>query len=170
MTEQSNAPQKIAIADASVEQLRNFAEVGLQIEVPKTANSAVITSRLREAGFSGDDIPLIKVQSPTSGKTSFGNSVFKDPETGRQMCRINIPTQEKPGGQEPVPAGVNGVVMLLPRGQDINVPVEYVEVLKNAVSYHYKPYTGFNADGSMSLGGLDNPDKVEEFPFSQVAV
>lgn len=159
-------PKTVTIEEATASQLRNFATVGMQLEMGPTTNGPTIISKLREAGFSGDVIPIIQVASPSDNATSFDRSVFE--EEGRKYCRINIPANDKPGGQDPVPVGVNGTVIALPRGKDIQVPVEYVEVLKNAVAYHYKPFTGFKPDGSMDLGGLNMPDKVSEFPFNTV--
>ena len=55
---------------------------------------------------------------------------------GRKMKYyiVNIPRSEKPGGNEPVPVGVQGVLYTIPRGVDIKVTEAIVEVLRNAVT------------------------------------
>lgn len=49
------------------------------------------------------------------------------------LVRINVSKSDKPGGDEPVFVGVQGVGYTIPRGVDIDVPSPVVEVLKNAM-------------------------------------
>lgn len=76
---------------------------------------------------------------------------------GRNMVRINIAVQEDAGGKDPVPVGVNGKIMIIPRGEDVDIPEEYFEALSHAVSHKFDP----NEDGD----GLNPiPRKVSLYP------
>ena len=77
------------------------------------------------------------------------------------MMRIHVNITEEAGGNEPVPVSVNGKVMLIPRGKDVDVPAEYVEVLQHAISHKYDPLP----DGGMN----PVPREVPLYPFQRVA-
>lgn len=49
------------------------------------------------------------------------------------VCKILILEGQDEGGKRPVTVGVNGRVILLPRGRPIDVAYRYYEALKNAV-------------------------------------
>ncbi len=70
---------------------------------------------------------------------------------------LMIHLQDKPGGKEPVPIGVNGRAMLVPRGEDVKIPYAYYEVLSKAIETHYDPLPG---------GGLSEPRFVPRYPHN----
>ena len=68
--------------------------------------------------------------------------------TNRKLKSSNATVQAKPsdkirlilsegngaGGASPVPVGVNGKIMLIPRGEEVEIPRTYFNVLKDAIS------------------------------------
>lgn len=81
--------------------------------------------------------------------------------TGRKKVKVLIATSEQAGGDKPVPLGFEGRVMLVPRGEVVEIPVEYFESLKNAVMDHYEP----QRDGSFS----ETPRQVPAYPYQVFA-
>ena len=59
------------------------------------------------------------------------------PEADQMFCTIRLARTEEAGGEEAVPVGVNGDVMLVPRGEDVPVRLPYVEVLRHAQKIVY---------------------------------
>jgi hypothetical protein len=78
-----------------------------------------------------------------------------------EKVKILIARTEDAGGDEPVPVGVNGPIMLVPRGEPVEIPYAYYEVLKNAVKDIYDPLP----DGGMN----PVPRKVPAYPFQRLA-
>jgi hypothetical protein len=72
--------------------------------------------------------------------------------------RINIGIQEEAGGNEPVAVGVNGKIMLIPRGKDVDIPEPYLEALEHAVTFKYDSLP----DG---MGINPVPREVQLYPF-----
>lgn len=159
---------KVAVAEATHEQLLNFARIALQIDVKDTDSSDTLQTKIKKAGFNGKEIPLIAMNTPVAGAGSGDGLGFmkRNEKTGKDELwyRIVIPEEEKPGGQEPVQVGVNGSVILLPRGKVIPVKAEYIEVLQNAVSYRYKEFDGERNPITGEIGGLGDPTRVPEVP------
>lgn len=156
----------IPIDEAEVAELREFARTMLQIEIEGREPKHVLRSKIKAAGYHADKITLFdasSVEAAEDRRDARGRRVFKktDEATGREReyVRILIPQEDKPGGDEPVPAGVNGRIMYIPRGEPQDVPVEYVEALENAVEFVYEPYNG------EGLGGLKPPREVKSYPF-----
>lgn len=144
---------KIKFAAATVPQLVAFATTTLGIEVDGTPRAADLRAKMIAAGFTGDEI---EVADPAPGSTR--QPLTPEDVAGRKMIRINIPMQEGvAGGTEPVLVGVNGTVARIVRGEDVDVPVEYVEVLRNANKEIFD--RGPN-------GELTNPKLVPIYPFS----
>lgn len=160
--------QKIAVSEATLPQLKAFATTVLGLEVARNATQDIVIGKIREAGYNLDHITVFEEVTPSQrGRTEGSDAkasarVVKTGQDGRERVyyRILIPNEEKPGGEEPVPVGVNGRSMFIPRGQPVEVPEEYVEVLENAEAYVYEPYDG------NGLGGLKPPRAVKSYPFS----
>ncbi|MEO5368526.1 MAG: hypothetical protein H7833_00460 [Magnetococcus sp. DMHC-1] len=55
----------------------------------------------------------------------------QDSKAGSKITITIQPAPDK-NGNRPVPVGVNGSIMLIPRGKKVEVPAPYVEVLSNA--------------------------------------
>lgn len=132
---------KKTINDASASELSLYAQTNYGLDVRHTLGKEKILAALRTAGFDGDEIETEEatetgaqvvrpvVQSLTPAKQSKGP---------RRWVELEIHEQEIPGGTEPQPVGVNGSLMYVPRGQRVEIPYEYYEVLKNARGVQYK--------------------------------
>ena len=113
----------IDLATATQSELKAYAinELDLPLTMAMKAETMVvkIQDRCRE----------LNIEAPTQTIQTKHDKVNPKAKT----VVINIPKSEKPGGTEPVPVGVQGVLYTIPRGVDIAVSESIVEVLKNAV-------------------------------------
>lgn len=145
-----------SIQDATPEELRQFARV-MGLEIGDREQSGTVLEKLRTSGYTSDEITIFEATTPkATGKAG----VVKD-EKGRDCMMILIPEEDGPGGQDDVPVGVNGVVFQIKRGQPVKLPLEYIEVLNNAVEYRY-PTAG------NGQGGIAEPRKVPAIPYQIV--
>jgi hypothetical protein len=166
--------KRIPITDASVSDLREFASTIMGLEIKENAPKPAIIAQLKSAGYAADYITLTTfAQMPTVSHLTENGSPQRR-ATGRKRRdldgndyevfeeKINVHTSEQPGGDKPFPVSVNGVTMLLPRGQDIWVPTEFIEALNNAVYWVYPEWDGTGE------GGLSEPQNVKAYPYSRV--
>jgi hypothetical protein len=123
---------KIDITAATASQLAEFASVHHGIDIDHRRGRDAILAALATVGFTGTEI---EVSEP---KTAVAPNPAVTPQTARKYRRIMIPNQNEPGGKDPVPVGVNGVVALIKRGVPVDVPAEYVHVLENAKKVVYE--------------------------------
>lgn len=65
---------------------------------------------------------------------------------------------QEDGGKRPVPVGVNGTIILVPRGKPVQLPYRYYEALKNAERVTYSE----GADGEL----LEH--KMAAYPFQTI--
>lgn len=155
--------ERIKIADATPAQLREFGANTLGLELHGRETGAIMAAKFAEVGYNVDDIglqtPAVVPSGGPNGEAAFNT---RDRADGVKEVRIVIHTQDKPGGEDPVQVGVNGKLMLIPRGEPQWVPESYVEVLNHAVEYVYDEYKG----GPDNLGGLNKPREVKSYPFS----
>lgn len=176
------AIKQIPIDEALIDDLRSFAEVVLGLEVPKRATEQTIRGKIAEAGWTRDVIVLddasagiptgsqnnslvnIRPREDDKGNAIMGEGPDGEPEQEREI-KILVHTSDKPGGDEPVFASVNGRGIYIPRGERVWVPEKFVRVLDDAVELHYPEYDPNKNDGR---GGLDAPREVKSYPFSFV--
>lgn len=143
--------ETIAIAEATDQQLRAYALMFLQLDINKQASTETIIAKIKEAQThenitivieddgEQDGAPppshdeqgkpyITQPLTPAADGRLFDNDSSKDP-------RITINIFEGTGkfGKRPIPVGVNGRTMLLPRNKDINIPYRYYLALKDAV-------------------------------------
>jgi len=120
---------KVSIGAATLGQLLAFASVSLGLDVPESPKPTKDSLRaLIATSFSGDEITVEPEIATANGKP-----LTVEDLQGRKTVRINIPVQEHiGGGNQPVPVGCNGVVAVIQRGVDVDVPVEYVRILRDA--------------------------------------
>ena len=147
----------IPISDATEAQLRTFAQETLGIEIKSSASKAKVLVAVQAAW--DRDIPVM--EEPVMGELAGDQPVpVRDrhlpPPAGK--VRINIGIQENAGGSDPVPVGVNGKVMLIPRGKDVDIPESYLEALSHAITYKYDSLP----DG---MGINPVPREVQLYPF-----
>lgn len=141
---------KINIADATATQLAEFASVDLGIpDLNPRIGKDTILARMSQAGYSDT---TIEVEAAPLAKAPAGGA----PASGEKMT-ILIAVQDGPGGSEPVPVGVNGQIMVIPRGKPVDVPKAYVHALSNANRAHWE---------TNSNGELTTMRFVPTHPFS----
>ena len=143
---------KIDINAASATQLAEFASVRFGIDIDHRKGRDAILAKLSLVGFSGTEIDIADPKAPASiaSQTIVAAGA-------RRMVRILIPNQNEPGGKDPVPVGVNGVIAVIKRGVEVDVPEEYVHVLTNAQKVQYD---------RNEHGRPINPTLVPTHPFS----
>lgn len=119
---------KINIENATASQLAKFASVKFGIDVAHTKGRDHILGLLANVGFTGSEIDVDEPAAAPKAQPA------KPIDTaGRKKLRIIIQTQDAMnGGNHPVVVGVNGTVARIKRGEPVDVPVEYVEALRNA--------------------------------------
>lgn len=150
-------PETKSIAEASVQELRDFAQTALGLEIEGTENRNVVLSRLREAGYDPDNekfrIAILTRPEPAPTHMRDGSTEERD---GRIYKRMTIHAGPGEGGDRPVPVRVNGKTMLIPRGQPCMVPEEYAEAVVNAQETTYE----------MTGTGIMNPREVPSYPHA----
>lgn len=139
-------PQKrVAIADATEQQLRDFAIQIMGISLDTKAKPAEIRSAIArvwtepnipvmvapapaEAPKGDAPLPPINHTAKASSKAMVDRTSGMDPKV-----RLVIHRQEGKGGDRDLPVSVNGATILIPRGKQVEVPYRYFLALKNAV-------------------------------------
>lgn len=160
----------IPIVDASEDQLRKFATDVLGLEVHHAQKTSSIIAMIKQVSqkdtIAVDDEPtstgqvgtpppnpnpeISSAQQPKTNKVSTLNSSKGDPV----VC-MYLERSEGKDGARPVPVSVNGVAMLIPRGEECKVPYRYYLNLMNAVR------TVFDQDKDGEL----QPREVLAYPF-----
>lgn len=150
-------PQTKLLADASVEELRNFAQVSLGLEIEGTENRNVVLARMRQAGYNPDAegfrVAIFTMSEPAPTGMPEGGREKRD---GRWYQAITVHASPEEGGDRPLPVRVNGKTMLIPRGKREMVPEEYVEAIRNAKETVY----------NMNSHGLSDPREVPSYPHA----
>lgn len=153
--------KKIALKAATQAQLRAFAQAYLGMSFPPNAKTEAIRSKIR-AAWTKEEIPIEAPEAveDTPQGTRPPSVTAEQRPPGPQKIKIIIQRTDEPGGDEPVPLGVNGRVMLVPRGEEVEIPTAYFEVLKNAVTHRYE---------ALKEGGLNPvPREVPMYPFQRI--
>lgn len=160
--------ERIPVAEASVADLRNFAEVIMGLDVDPKMGRERILSLMHKAGYGADTIARIdSLQTPAP--TGVSNHPGEAPAFCRRrvggvtFCSILIPTSDEKGGDRPQQVHVNGRAILIPRATPCWVPEPYVEVLEHMVRWVWD-------NDPDSQEGLQDEQlrKVLEVPFSFV--
>lgn len=167
--------EKLAIKDATPQQLRDFAREHLGIQLPPNAKDETLLAKIKQAW----NQEHIFVAEPEEQENPPKNSVERkaadpaqqapavkplekggDPRVNTKVT-IHIGVTEAPGGDRPVEVAVNGQAMLIPRGEDVEIPWPYYHVLQNAVQDKY------DVDDNGNI--IPEPRKVPLYPVSRVA-
>lgn len=114
--------KSIPIDDASAKQLADFAVKTYSLDVNYRNGFDAIRAKLADAGFTGDTITIAD-----------GETTAEPAEKPLKRVKIMIPAQDGPGGNEPVPLGINGHVILIQRDVEVVVTENYVQLLKDAI-------------------------------------
>ncbi len=129
---------------ATKPELVMFASQVLGMPVMPTIGEDKLRGKIR-AAFGGDEItimvqdgeaeppaaadaPLPLSDEPADPRALRGTSGAADP-----VVKITIAEVEGAGGKRAVPVGINGVMMLVPRGRPVDIPYRYYEALSHAI-------------------------------------
>ena len=128
--------------EATLKELKMFASGVLGMTLGPNIGEETLRAKIRQA-FPGDkitimvldgedeavaaDAPVPPSEAPAQGKALRGSSSVNDPKV-----TITIAEAEGAGGKRPVPVGVNGVMMLIPRGRPVDIPYRYFDALSKA--------------------------------------
>lgn len=124
--------KSVRLADATIEEMREFATETLGLDLSPNPNTKADTIRARIA--EAWDKPEITVKSRADvGPAPQGQAVDEAPAGGEPMVTLEIARTDDVEGSQPVWVAVNGRGMWIPRGERVTVKHRYYEVLKNAV-------------------------------------
>lgn len=154
------AAKKIPLKEASEAELRAFAQAHLGMEFDASARLASIRAQVATAW--GKDEIVLALSDTADDLTPAGVAPARvgAAPVPSGAVRIIIQRSDEVGGDEAVPVGVNGRVMLIPRGEPVTIPLAYFEVLQNAVTHRYE---------SLRDGGLNPvPRAVPMYPFQRL--
>ncbi len=149
--------RKIPIQDASDAELAEFARNTLGLNVPGNITRAKLVSNI-EACWSQPHIALEDGEAAPAAVESVAPPV-EDVTPGHVKVFVN--STEEAGGSDPIPVGVNGKVMLVPRDAEVEIPVKYYLVLRNANAAKYKVLKNERGD---EIGLDPNPTMVPLYP------
>lgn len=157
--------REIKLADATDAQLRAFANGTLGLNLPPHTKDSTVLARVHAAW---DKEHINVAEEPEQAAGAQAGDAPPNPDAKQDAkskkdgkVRVYINETEDSGGADPVVVGVNGKVMLIPRGEEVEIPYPYFEVLKNAVTHKYEMLP----DGGMN----PIPRKVFLYPFQRVA-
>lgn len=155
------AMKKVPLQSATLEQLREYgvSVCGLDIGADDSAEDIRSAIALAQAGITDITVSADLADEPGGGggkpakaekveARAAKSAVPKAPapridptneNSGAKdrKIRIIIQNQEGAGGSDPVPVGVNGTVILIPREKPVEVPARYVDALMLAQRYEY---------------------------------
>lgn len=154
--------KKININDATEKQLRWFAEAYCGLAA-FPGNTKIETIRSRVAAAWGKDEIIVQDDEENKPMVGYNPHPVLDSQQkpDRKIVRLIIQRTDEAGGDDAVPLGVNGRIMLVPRGKEVDIPAEYFEVLKNAVVHRYE---------SLPDGGMNPvPRPIQAYPFQRIA-
>lgn len=139
---------KIKIADATVKQLRIVAEQVTGAPVPPTSTREMLMARLAAAEFTAEDFeipadaasdltrdpapaaPAAPTATPQTSRTQAERIAAQNRERMAKhgldpIVTVLVQKGDGDSGEEPVPVGVNGTYMLVPRGVPAPIPYRY---------------------------------------------
>ena len=153
--------RKIQLTDATADQCREFANNTLGLNLP--VNTKPETVRAKIAASWDKDFIMVEPEAKVDKQEGAAPTpvTAEQAEVKPKMVRIHINVTEESGGNEDVPVGVNGKVMLIPRGKDVDIPEPYFLVLQNAIAHKWDALPG---------GGMaPEPRKVPMYPFQVIS-
>lgn len=131
--------RKKEITEASPTDLRDFAEMVLQLDVPAGATPADMIAQISTA-WPATYIFVDEAELETPGETQNDAtraqaqiSLMSGDAKNDPVWRIKIAATELPGGRDPVPVGVNFRPVVIQRNMIADVPHRYIGALQNAV-------------------------------------
>lgn len=112
-----------------------------------------------------DFVEAIQAKQKQNTMTEYVFDNSNAPKPG--MARVLIHRDPSPGHKNsPVPLAVNGRHVFVPRGIEVDIPLEYVEVLQNAKTIMKKEV---ESAGAFSPGGRFKDEATTSYPFQVTA-
>lgn len=147
---------KVKVSEATAKQLRKFGNEVLGLDI-KARDTAEAVRAMVSAVWEGDEFELTEDEAPVAAKPIMERAGTDN----NDKVKIIIQKVNSPGGSDPVFAAVNGRGIWLPRGEVIEVPRKYMEVLEHAQEAVYE---------QLPEGGINPvPRMVHVYPFQRVA-
>lgn len=130
---------QLPMAQASDDQLRDFAKNSLQIDIGAGADRATLEGTIARAwphqfilaadedvreDFSAEQTQAVQ---PVAGQILSSGGYKDDP-----IVRLKIGQTDMPGGKDPVPVSVNGDAIVIQRNLVADCPYRFFEALRNA--------------------------------------
>lgn len=154
---------KISFSDASDAQLLDYARNVLNIDVDRRSSRNSITAKIRAVagedadGFDVPDANILPGHEPAQRQAEARPTARSARELGSHGMNsgpmqgnpdydhfdVTVAITHEQGGDRNIPVGVNGSMMLVPRGKMVPLAAPFLEVLRNAVRSEYHP----DADG-----------------------
>lgn len=156
--------KQVPLAEASTEQIKEFAETTLGIEIhanskPETARAKIADAWDKDFILVGESEPRDDVPEPGQGPLPVSKGQMA-PKPG--YVRVYIPQSDSPGGRDHVELSVNGRAMLVARDKNQDIKYPYFEALRNAVKAIYDP---------LPEGGISTtPRMVPHYNFQLIAL
>lgn len=137
--------KQIAIAEASKEQLFQFAKGRLGLDVPLSITKSMLLAKISVAHDKDTiDVPDVDEEvdlnapvltpkgkrAPTSEE---GSRLVSKGGKGDPLVEMTLHQSAEKDGKRPVFVAVNGVEILVPRGERIKLPYRYFHALENAI-------------------------------------
>lgn len=116
----------------------------------------------------GKEDYIAAIQAKQSQKTAA--AIVFDNNTGPRPghARIVLHRDPTPGhANSPVQVGVNGRLLSIPRGVEVDIPLPFVEALNNARSTITRQQQGVSRDNP---GGLYKDEEIVSYPFQVVSI
>lgn len=124
--------RKILIADATDDQLRQFATEILQVEVAPTAERGVVLALIQPA-WGADFISLPEIDDDLGDDVQHeADVVFNTGRDDGPTTSFTILQTSMPGGKHPASPCVNGKMLVMQRNVRIDAPYAFYLALKNA--------------------------------------
>lgn len=124
--------KEIPLAEATPKQLAEFCTNVLGMEgVTYQMGRDKILAKLKTVSFGKDTIFVSEQPMQMQGEVMVPPAKDDEKLSGKKVI-IHIHDDGEEGESRPVPVGVNGRLMLIPRGEDVTIPIEYKEVLDHA--------------------------------------
>ena len=154
--------KEVKITEATADQLRDFGNLYLGLAFDQNTPIETMRTQIGKAVQNG------KIQISTDAAPdprARVHDILPQTAAGEEIAKsshvvIRIASTQDPGGEQPVPVGVNGSVMLIPRDQDARVPRPFYEVLRNAVVDRYEP----EVINGLMVGMKSEPRRVQAYP------
>lgn len=166
---------KLSIEEATKAQLVQFAGDYLGIELSIADKKETMLAKIKTAWAKPeimvDDVEVDDDVSETQAQRAEAappppatqeQKTLEESKANPKTVTIMIQTEKGPGGEAGVPVGVNGKVMLIPRGKNVEVPYSYYEVLLHAERLEYEMDESGNHMNPI-------PRKIPAYPMHRVA-